>query len=148
MAAEAVRRYRGRAEQYGVSLQAVAPHPAPATGDPDRVLQVVSNLVENALRSTPPEGSVTVTARPGQISVLDTGPGLSPEDMPRAFVRFFLYRRYGEERTVGTGLGLAIVKELTEAMGGSVDVRSAPGEGAEFVVGLPASDPGGSEPSL
>ncbi len=80
-----------------------------------------------------------VLARPGAVTVEDTGPGLRPEELPRAFERFFLYERYGGERPVGTGLGLAIVKELTERMGGSVEVRSEPGRGASFLVRLPAS---------
>ena len=78
-----------------------------------------------------------VRARPGELEVADTGPGLPPEELPRAFERFFLYRRHGADRPVGTGLGLAIVKELTEAMGGRVDVRSRPGEGTTFRVSLP-----------
>jgi two-component system, OmpR family, sensor histidine kinase BaeS len=107
--------------------------------DPDRVLQVLSNLIENALRSTPAGGVVTVAAKPGGLTVADTGPGLAPEDLPRAFERFFLYSRHGTNRAVGTGLGLAIVKELTEAMEGSVTVQSAPGRGTRFVVSLPAA---------
>jgi signal transduction histidine kinase len=104
--------------------------------DHDRVLQVVSNLIENALRETPPDGSVTVQSAAGRIAVADTGPGLDALDLPRAFDRFFLYDKYGRERPVGSGLGLAIVKQLTEAMGGTVQVESAPGEGARFVVSL------------
>ena len=64
---------------------------------------------------------------PGGIAVEDTGPGLTPDELERAFERFFLYSRYGGERAVGTGLGLAIVKELVEGMGGSVDGASVPG---------------------
>jgi signal transduction histidine kinase len=69
--------------------------------------------------------------------VEDTGPGLDQADLPRAFDRFYLYRRLGDERPVGSGLGLAIVKELCEAMGGGVSVSSAPGQGTQFVVRLP-----------
>ena len=112
---------------------------AAAAGDPDRVLQVVSNLVENALRVTPAGGTVVLRAAAQEISVSDSGPGLAPEDLARAFDRFYLYSRYQGERSVGTGLGLAIVKELSEAMGGSVSVRSVPGEGAMFTVRLPAT---------
>jgi two-component system sensor histidine kinase BaeS len=101
------------------------------------VLQVLSNLIENALRSTPAGGVVTVTAEAGALIVADTGPGLAPEDLPRAFERFFLYSRYGQNRAVGTGLGLAIVKELTEAMEGSVTVESRPDHGTSFFVKLP-----------
>ncbi|HEY1367661.1 MAG TPA: HAMP domain-containing sensor histidine kinase [Gaiellaceae bacterium] len=137
IADEALSRYLAQARSFGVDLTAAGSSPAPAIGDPDRVLQIVSNLVENALRLTPPGGSVTVAAEPGSLTVEDTGPGLSPEELPRAFERFYLYSRYGRERPVGTGLGLAIVKELTEAMGGTVEVRSAPAEPTAFVVKLP-----------
>src|SRR6266545_5475716 len=95
---EVVQRYDSQARSFEVALDAVLPGPAPALGDPGRVLQVVSNLVENALRATPPGGSVRVLARPGAVTVEDTGPGLRPEELPRAFERFFLYERYGGER--------------------------------------------------
>ena len=88
---------------------------APAIGDADRTLQIVSNLVENALRLTPAGGSVRIYALPGELRVEDTGPGLQAEELERAFERFYLYSRYGRERPVGTGLGLAIVKELARA---------------------------------
>jgi two-component system sensor histidine kinase BaeS len=137
IADEALGRYLAQAKSFGVDLTAAGTSPAPAIGDPDRVLQIVSNLVENALRLTPPGGSVSVVAEAGSLTVEDTGPGLSPEELPRAFERFYLYSRYGRERPVGTGLGLAIVKELTEAMGGTVEARSAPGAPTAFVVKLP-----------
>ena len=100
---------------------------APALGDADRTLQIVSNLVENALRMTPAGGSVRIVTEPGSIRVEDTGPGLRPEELEQAFDRFYLYSRYGRERSVGTGLGLAIVKELAQGMGGSVSAESTPG---------------------
>jgi two-component system sensor histidine kinase BaeS len=137
LADEAVTRHAGQAQRLGVSLVAETNGPAPATADPDRVLQILSNLIENALRATPAGGAVTVTTRPGGLEVLDTGPGLDPDELPRAFERFFLYERYRTNRTVGTGLGLAIVKELTETMHGSVTVESAAGPGTRFLVTLP-----------
>jgi signal transduction histidine kinase len=100
------------------------------------VLQVVSNLVENALRLTPHGGEVRVVVAPGVLRVEDTGPGLAEADTERAFERFYLHERYGLERRVGTGLGLAIVKELTLAMGGSVEVESSPGRLTVFTVRL------------
>ena len=136
VAEDAVRRYEQQAESFGVELQAVADGPAPAIGDADRVLQVVSNLVENALRLTPQGGEVRVVAEPGVLRVEDTGPGLAETDTEHAFERFYLHGRYGLERKVGTGLGLAIVKELTLAMGGSVDVESRPGTLTVFTVRL------------
>lgn len=136
---EAVRRYEGEARASGVELNAVATEGAPALGDPDRVLQVVSNLVENALRSTPPGGSVHVRALPGVIEVVDTGVGLAPEDVPHAFERFYLHDRAGipDGGRWSSGLGLAIVKELCERMDGSVSLESTVGEGTTFTVSLP-----------
>jgi two-component system sensor histidine kinase BaeS len=143
VADDAVRRYQQQADGFGVALQSVTHGPAFAIGDADRVLQVVSNLVENALRLTPPGGEVRVVAAPGVLRVEDTGPGLAEADTERAFERFYLHERYGLERQVGTGLGLAIVKELTLAMGGSVDVESQPGRLTVFTVrlGVPIGAP-------
>jgi two-component system sensor histidine kinase BaeS len=136
VAEDAVRRYEQAAAGFGVTLTAVTDVVAPGVADADRVLQVVSNLVENALRLTPPGGEVRVVAAPGMLRVEDTGPGLPDEDREHAFERFYLHERYGRERPVGSGLGLAIVKELTLAMGGSVDVESRPGELTVFTVRL------------
>ncbi len=136
---DAARRYQQTAAEFGVTLHAVTSGPAPAVADADRVLQVVSNLVENALRLTPAGGEVRVVAEPGVLRVEDTGPGLDDGDREHAFERFYLHERYGRERPVGTGLGLAIVKELTLAMGGSVAVESGAGKLTVFTVrlGLP-----------
>ncbi len=140
-ARDTVRRYEAQARDFQVSLEVEAPDPAPALGDADRILQVVSNLVENALRLTPRGGTVRVVAAACTLTVEDTGPGLEPEELPRAFERFFLHSRYGRERPVGTGLGLAIVKELVEGMHGSVEAASEPGRSTRFVVRLPAVPP-------
>jgi len=129
-----------------VTLELIASADARAIGDADRVLQIVSNLVENALRLAPAGGSVRiVTAPPGELRVEDTGPGLKAEELERAFERFYLYSRYGRERPVGTGLGLAIVKELAEGMGGSVGASSEPGQLTVFTVRLPLAAAGGPE---
>ena len=129
-AREAVARFAGLAGTLGVALDVDAAEPAPARGDAGRLLQVASNLVENALRATSSGGRVEVVARPGRLSVRDTGPGLTEKDLDHAFERFYLHRKYSAGPAVGTGLGLAIVKDLTEAMGGSVEVESEPGAGA------------------
>jgi signal transduction histidine kinase len=137
VATEAVGRSAPLAAESGVDLSAEAPAGAMGMGDEGRLLQVVSNLVDNALRVTPAGGRVVVRARPGTVQVSDTGPGIAPEDLPHAFERFFLYRRYRGERHAGSGLGLAVVKELVAAMGGSVGVTSAQGAGTTFTVHLP-----------
>jgi two-component system sensor histidine kinase BaeS len=136
---EALGRHEAESRRVDVSLAGEADAPAPAWADPDRVLQILSNLIENAIRCTPAGGSVTVSAAPGGLTVADTGPGLEPDELPHAFERFFLYSRYAANRAVGTGLGLAIVKELVDAMGGTIAVTSAPGQGTRFAIRLPAA---------
>ena len=148
VAREVAQRYEAQAQGFEVELQVAAAEPAPAVGDADRLVQAVSNLVENALRVTPPGGSVRIVAEAGSIAVEDTGPGLQAEELPRAFERFYLYSRYGRERPVGTGLGLAIVKELAEGMGGSVEASSQPGHLTRFVVRLRVPGAGASVPAL
>jgi two-component system sensor histidine kinase BaeS len=140
IAAQAVQRHLPQARDLSVELSPSCLDGAWATGDEGRVLQATSNLIENALRLTPAGGSVIVQAAPGRITVRDSGPGLSTEDIAHAFERFYLHDRYRSERPVGSGLGLAIVKELAVAMGGSVEAASADGGGAEFVVRLPTPE--------
>jgi two-component system sensor histidine kinase BaeS len=142
IAAAAVQRHLPRARKLGVSLTSDGPDHATGLGDADRLHQAVSNLIENALRLTPAGGSVTVSSAPGEIAVRDTGPGLSPEDLPHAFERFYLYDRYRSERAVGSGLGLAIVKELVAVMGGSVSAAPGPGSGTGAMGGSVSAAPG------
>jgi signal transduction histidine kinase len=137
IARETATRHEARARELGVELRLEQDSPAPAIADPGRLLQAASNLVENALRCTPTGGTVTLASSPGRLAVIDTGPGIAAEDVPHAFERFFLYRRYNGHRPVGTGLGLAIVRELAQAMGGEVEVGSSPGEGTAFTIRLP-----------
>lgn len=139
-----------RARARGVDVVVHAAGGAWATGDEGRLLQAVSNLVDNALRITPAGGTVSIEARPGELAVADTGPGLRAEDLPRAFERFHLHARYGEDRSDGSGLGLAIVRELAAAMGGSAEVESRPGTGARFTLRLPvaAEPPRAATPAL
>jgi len=137
LADDVAHRYQVAARDAGLTLHINTEAGGGAVADNDRLLQVVSNLVENAIRCTPAPGTVTITTAPGAVTVSDTGRGLTGDDLPRAFERFYLYSRYGTDRPVGTGLGLAIVKELTQAMGGTVSVSSAVGVGSAFTVTLP-----------
>jgi two-component system sensor histidine kinase BaeS len=134
VAREAVRRQAAAARDFGVTLTAEGDETW-VDGDADRVLQVASNLVENALRETPANGAVTVRAEPGRLLVTDTGPGIKAEDVPHAFERFYLYDKADKDRPLGSGLGLAIVKQLATAMGGDVSVQSSP-NGTTFEVKL------------
>jgi two-component system sensor histidine kinase BaeS len=136
VAIAAFERHEPAARSFGVALHVLAEPNAVALGDPDRVLQALSNLVENALRTTPRGGAVRLLAGPGRLEVVDDGPGFDEADLPRAFERFYLYDRATDGRRVGTGLGLAIVRELAEAMSGSVEVRSQVGVGSTFTITL------------
>jgi signal transduction histidine kinase len=117
----------------------VPPDLPPAQADAQRLEQIVSNLLGNAVRHTPPGGLVAaaVTAEPDvvRLEVRDTGEGIAPEDLPHVFERF--YRGRNGDGPTGAGLGLALTKELAEAMGGSVEAASAPGQGSCFTVRLP-----------
>ncbi len=134
--AAAIQRHLPRAQELDVALtcSGTGDDGAWGIGDEGRLLQATSNLIENALRLTPAGGAVEVRTGPGAIAVSDTGPGLAPEDLPRAFERFYLYDRYRSQRPVGSGLGLALVKELTTAMGGGVTAANRQGGGAEFEI--------------
>jgi two-component system, OmpR family, sensor kinase len=112
-------------------------------GDGERLRQLVWNLVENAIRYTPPGGTVTLALRRrgpvAEVTVSDTGIGIPPEHLPHIFERFYRVDT-GRSRAVGgTGLGLSIVRQISEAHGGQVRVRSTPGEGSTFTVALPVS---------
>ncbi len=141
VAEAAVRRLGVRARELGVELIAAGDSPGRGLGDAERLLQAVSNLVENALRLTPAGGTVTVRSAAAAIEVCDTGPGLEQADLGRAFERFYLYDRYRADpgRTVGSGLGLAIVAQLVAAMGGTVNAENREGGGACFAIRLPAA---------
>ncbi|CAL9546780.1 Sensor histidine kinase RcsC [Actinosynnema sp. ALI-1.44] len=112
------------------------------TADPVRLRQAVRNLVTNALRYTPPGGTVTVTGTRSDghvvIEVADTGVGIDPDDLPHVFDRFWRADKSRSRATGGSGLGLAITKHLVEAHGGTVEVTSAVGEGSTFRLRLPA----------
>jgi two-component system sensor histidine kinase BaeS len=140
VAREAVLRHEAAAREFDVSLTAEG-NETWVDADADRLLQVASNLVENALRETPAGGAVTVRAEADRLLVTDTGAGIAPEDVPHAFERFYLYDKADKTRPVGSGLGLAIVKQLATAMGGGVTVQSGQ-SGTTFEVRLRAQLPG------
>lgn len=126
------------AHDIGVELAVDAREPVRADVDPDRLGQVVANLVENALKFARARIDVEVHAAPGELELLvtDDGPGIADSEVERVFER--LYTARGTPgRSVGTGLGLAIVGELAGAMGGSARVEKPSGGGVRFVVTLP-----------
>jgi signal transduction histidine kinase len=110
-----------------------------ARADAQRLEQIVSNLLGNAVRHTPPGGLVAAAVSSDlvlvRVDVRDTGEGIGADEVPHLFERFF--RGHAQNGVGGAGLGLALVKELTEAMGGSVEANSTPGEGSCFTIRLP-----------
>jgi signal transduction histidine kinase len=114
--------------------------------DPDKINQVLMNLIGNAIKFTPASGTVTVSASTNgkknvQVSVSDTGPGVLPGERERIFDKFYQIAEAGGAKPKGTGLGLAISKALIELHGGKIWVESAPGRGSMFIFTLPLSGP-------
>ncbi|MGW2565776.1 sensor histidine kinase [Streptomyces sp. NPDC001537] len=111
--------------------------------DPVRMRQALGNLVSNALRHTPPDGTVTLAARrDGEdvvFTVTDTGTGIAPDDLPHVFDRFWRAEKSRSRRTGGSGLGLPIVRHLVAAHGGTAVAACEPGAGAVFTLRLPGA---------
>jgi signal transduction histidine kinase len=131
------------ATERGIVLSDEIPALPGISADPMRIRQVLFNLLSNALRHTPDEGKITVSAKTYAenilLSVRDTGEGLAPDQLAAVFDRFYRVDKSRSRETGGTGLGLAIVKAIVEAHGGKVDAYSAgKGQGCEFLVQLPA----------
>jgi signal transduction histidine kinase len=130
------------AEARSISLVSEVPRAAVTLAfDWERIVQLVNNLVGNALKFTPPGGDVAVTiaddAEEVVLEVRDTGPGVEPDELPHIFDRFYRGTNVGEARASGSGLGLAIARSIAEMHGGSIEVESVAGEGATFRLRLP-----------
>jgi two-component system, OmpR family, sensor histidine kinase BaeS len=130
------------AESAGVRLAVAAQPPVQVHADPDRLRQVLGNLVTNALRATPSGGSVTLAAAPLGPSVVvrvaDTGTGIAPASLPHVFDRFWRADSARGRRTGGSGLGLAIARQIVTDHGGTISVTSQLGVGTTFTITLPA----------
>jgi signal transduction histidine kinase len=137
---EAVEAFHPSARQLGIALTVDGPATAPVDADPERLGQIVANLVENALKYARAHVTVGVSSGNGtlEVRVDDDGPGIDPGDLPHVYERLYTSRTV-PGRKVGTGLGLAIVHELSGAMGGNTDVRALDGQGTRFVVRIPAA---------
>ncbi len=138
---ESVALFGPAAAEKPVTLSMAPPEwPCYVTADYDRVMQVLGNLIANALKFTPAEGWVTVgVACSGEeviFSIADTGPGIPPEHIPYLFDRFWQARK---TQSMGTGLGLAIVKGIVQAHGGRIWVESQLGKGTRFLFTLPVA---------
>lgn len=144
--------FSGQAEAAGITLRAVTTQPSGTEasssslvvdGDADRLDQVLSNLLANALRHTPPGGSVTLAATAAddrvRITLTDTGHGIAPDDLPFIFDRFWRGdRARSHTGGVGSGLGLSIANQLIKAHGGQIEVTSELGRGTTFIITLTA----------
>ncbi|MFC2069808.1 sensor histidine kinase [Chloroflexota bacterium] len=134
-----------RSEEKNIRVRTEIEPLMPITGDSDRLEQVFSNLLDNALKNTPVNGEVAIIGRNSaanlvEITIADNGPGIPPEQLPYVFERF--YQVSGLR--AGFGLGLAIAKEIVAAHVGSIEAYSSPGEETKFVIKLPASISGSS----
>lgn len=146
-------RYQGRATESGLSLTLrVGDHLPGLVGDEARIRRAVGNLLDNALKFTPPGGRVEVEAErtPAgsvRITVSDTGPGVASEDQPHIWERFYKADKARTRGQEGSGLGLAIVRQVAEAHGGTATVHNRLEQGACFVIELPVAhaDGKGSE---
>lgn len=122
----------------------LSPDLEPVTADNRRVSQVLRNLLTNAIRYTPPHGTITISARCQadqiEVRVHDTGIGIDPDHLPFLFERFYRVDQSRARSTGGAGLGLAIVKQLVQAQGGEVNVASQVGTGTTFIFTLPSAN--------
>jgi two-component system, OmpR family, phosphate regulon sensor histidine kinase PhoR len=123
-----------------ISIQNLVAHDAKVFADPHRLMQMLTNLIDNAIKFNREGGSITVAFETGErdrISVSDTGEGIPSQHLDRLFERFYRVDRARSRDLGGTGLGLAIVKHLARAHGGEVTVSSRVGEGTQFTIDLP-----------
>jgi heavy metal sensor kinase len=131
------------ADRAGVSLAVRPANSVQVTADPDLILQLTLNLLDNAVKYTGGGGSVEVSWRNSggfaELVVSDTGPGISAEHLPRIFDRFYRVDTARSRADGGAGLGLSISRWIAEVHGGSIHVESTPGEGTRFIVRLPVA---------
>ncbi|HJW21654.1 MAG TPA: HAMP domain-containing sensor histidine kinase [Candidatus Limnocylindrales bacterium] len=141
VAADAAASLRAPAEAHGVRI-VVDPEPAPVLGDATRLRQLVTVLLDNAIRHSPPGGEVRITVRSAggraSLAVEDQGPGIRDEDLPRLFDRFW---RAADAPSGGTGLGLAIAKWIADQHGATIQATNRPTGGARFEVDFAARPP-------
>jgi signal transduction histidine kinase len=132
----------GKVKEKGLELTTEVPDKlSPVRGDRNRLIQILTNLVANAYRYTPSGGQIHIKVEQRdtilQVTVSDTGIGISDEDQTKIFRRFFRAEHPVVQDSDGTGLGLPIVKSLVELHGGEVEVHSLLGKGSEFAFTLP-----------
>jgi len=137
--------FNWQVESKGLTLRVDVPADLPLVDvDPERIGQVLRNLLSNAILHTPAGGEIDIVARAGgkwvTVAVKDTGEGIPPEHLPFVFDRFYRVDKSRSRLTGGVGLGLAIAKQLVEAHGGDIHVESRVGEGSTFTFTLPIAE--------
>ena len=134
-----------QAQAKGMELAVEGPDALPMQADPERVSQVLRNLLINAVNYTSTGGKIRLSAAQedghARIQVEDNGPGIPPQDLPHVFERFYRVDKSRSRATGGTGLGLTIARSLVEAHGGRIEAWSQVGQGTRFVVTLPRDGP-------
>ncbi len=142
MVGEAVEQFAEQAERQGLTIEARVPPGISVLVDAQQIRRVLGNLLHNAIKFTPPGGSIQITAQVGDewvtVAVTDSGPGIPPEERDRVFERF--YRSDRARGGSGTGLGLAIAKHIVQAHGGRIWVEEPPTPGARLCFTVPAGD--------
>jgi len=142
VAANIMKTFEPRAAVLGVNMR-LSGEAARIDGDPDRLAQVLVNLIDNALRHTPAGGHIDISVRESDRATLlvvrDTGVGIPFNDLPHVFERFYVVDRSRAREATGTGLGLSIVKQIVEAHGGTVTAESEFGLGSTFTCAFPMS---------
>jgi len=144
LADEAWAAFADRARERRIQFTTAVGNVRYVTADSEALRQVLTNLLDNALRHTPPGGRITVSLEPAPggmtVSVADTGSGIAPEHLPRIFERFYRADPGRSREEGGTGLGLAIVKHLVEAHGGRVEAHSSLGRGTTIRMFFPEAE--------
>ena len=129
------------AREKGVKLMVDLPERCQVSGNADRLRQLVFNLLDNAIKYTPADGTVSVSGKPSNgkalVSIIDTGIGIPADHLPHVFDRFYRVDASRSSEMDGTGLGLAICRSIAETHGGSIEVESTLGQGTRITLSLP-----------
>jgi signal transduction histidine kinase len=145
LVAEVAAQMQKMADDQGVSLHLEKLTPVTLCGDREQLFRLLLNLMDNAIKYTPAGGRVTLSLRrdgsQAEISVTDTGIGLSEAEQAQIFTRFYRAAQARSQSGGGAGLGLCIAQSIAEANGGKIQLHSSPGQGSTFTVVLPAECP-------
>jgi heavy metal sensor kinase len=140
---DAVDQIRPAAAEKALAIDLAPGEEVRLIADQDLLLQLVLNVLDNAVKYTPAGGSIRVSCQrdgsTAEVAVADTGPGIAPEDLPHIFDRFYRADKSRRQGDSGAGLGLSICRWIAESHGGTIEAQSSPGQGATFIVRLPVN---------